>query len=176
MIYDLMNIARLEFSDTTEKSPETSTDTELYCLRHRPDDERLMVQCDQCDCWYHGLCVGVSSEDVTTMDKFICPSCMGGMVINRLCLFFRNNEEEAAPPAQPFPGAAGNPQRRRGSRGPSSIYPFLGCHVRSRTMRGHVTLAHLHPVFRRSLLPRWGPASGTEYYCGWSIICWDREK
>lgn len=62
VINDLMNIARLEFSDTTEKSPETSTDIELYCLCHRPDDGRLMVQCDQCDCW---------SEDVTTMDMSV---------------------------------------------------------------------------------------------------------
>lgn len=36
-----------------------------------------MVQRDQCDCWYHGLCVGVSSEDITTMDLFICTSFMG---------------------------------------------------------------------------------------------------
>lgn len=34
------------------------------------------------------------------MDQFICPTCMGGVVINRLCLFFSNNdnhEEEEAP-------------------------------------------------------------------------------
>lgn len=64
-------------SDTTEKWPETSTDTELYCLCHRHDDKRLMVQCDQCDCWYHGSCVRVSSEEITIMDLFIWPSYMG---------------------------------------------------------------------------------------------------
>uniref|UniRef100_A0A8W8MEI4 PHD-type domain-containing protein n=1 Tax=Magallana gigas TaxID=29159 RepID=A0A8W8MEI4_MAGGI len=105
-------------SDTTEKSPETSTDTELYCLCHRPDDGKLMVQCDQCDCWYHGL----------------------------------DYDEGEAPQAPPPPGAA----RRRGSRGPSSTCPFLGCLVRTRTMRNHVTVAHLHPVFRRSVPPEAG--------------------
>lgn len=160
--------------DTTEKSPETSTDTELYCLCHRPDDGKLMVQCDQCDCWYHGLCVGVSPEDVTTMDQFECPTCMGGMSINRLFLFYRDNDdydEEEAPQAHPFPGAAG----RRGSRGPGSTCPFLGCLVRTRTMRNHVTVAHLHPVFRRSVPPEAGPASGTACSCGWPTTCWEKE-
>lgn len=95
------------------------------------------------------------------MDQFICPTCMGGVVINRLCLFFSNNdnheEEEAPPPAHPLPGAAGDPcprqRRRRGSRGPDSVCPFLGCVGRTRKMRDHVTLVHLHPVFRGSVPP-----------------------
>lgn len=114
-----------------------------------------MVQCDQCDRWYHGLCVGVSPEDATTMDQFVCPTCMGGISINRVFLFYRDDDdydEEEAPQAPPPPGAA----RRRGSRGPSSTCPFLGCLVRTRTMRTHVTVAHLHPVFRRSVPPEAG--------------------
>lgn len=66
---------------------------------------------------------------------------------------------EGAPPlAQPLPGAAEEscPDYRRsirGSRLPESVCPFLGCVERSRKMRDHVTLKHLHPVFRRSVPP-----------------------
>lgn len=58
----------------------------------------------------------------------------GGVVITRLCLFFKddnNHEEEAAPPTHPLLEAAGDPhphqRRRRGSRGPDYVCPFLGC-------------------------------------------------
>lgn len=82
------------FFDIIEKLLEIFIDIEFYCFCYCFDDGKLMVQCDQCDCWYYGLCVGVLLEDVIIMDKFICLFCMGGMVINWFCLFFRNNEEE----------------------------------------------------------------------------------
>lgn len=82
----------------------------------------------------------------------------GGLLINRLCLFVQKRQRSrggSIPAGPPFTGAAGNPcplqRRRRGSRGPSSACQFVGCVVRTRTMRGHVTLVHLHPVFRRSV-------------------------
>lgn len=97
----------------------------------------------------------------------------GGVVITRLCLFFKddnNHEEEAAPPTHPLLEAAGDPhphqRRRRGSRGPDYVCPFLGCVERTRKMRDHVTLVHLYSVFRRSVPPKVG--AGLRY----RILVW----
>lgn len=38
-----------------------------------------MEQCNQCDCWLHGSRLGVSAKEVSTMDQFICPTCMWGV-------------------------------------------------------------------------------------------------
>ena len=45
----------------------------LMCIVvcRRPDDDRLMVQCDQCDGWFHGECVGVTTQVVANLDQYI---------------------------------------------------------------------------------------------------------
>lgn len=98
------------------------------------------------------------------------------IVKNRLCLFFRNNnnhdEGAAPPPASPSPGAVGDPcpyphSRRRDSRGPDSVCPFLGCVERSRKMGDHVTLGHLHSCSGwRATCWEWGPP-----YWTWPAMC-----
>ena len=50
-------------------------DTELYCVcRQSWDGNSLMVQCDQCQDWFHPKCVGVSTKEAKD-NPFICPSC-----------------------------------------------------------------------------------------------------
>ena len=44
------------------------------CFCRRPDDSRLMVQCDQCDGWFHGECIGVTTQEDADLDQYICPS------------------------------------------------------------------------------------------------------
>ena len=36
---------------------------------------RFMIQCDVCEIWYHGSCVGVEEEEAELMDKYICDLC-----------------------------------------------------------------------------------------------------
>ena len=74
-------------SSTSTQSPDPSSDTDVYCFCRRPDDGRLMVQCDQCDGWFHGECVGVTTQEVADLDQYICPACMGdGGQLRCLCL------------------------------------------------------------------------------------------
>ena len=50
-------------------------DVELYCVCRQPwDGNSLMVQCDQCQDWFHPKCVGVSTKEAKD-NPFICPSC-----------------------------------------------------------------------------------------------------
>ena len=67
-------------TSTNTQSPDLSSDTEVYCFCRRPDDGRLMVQCEQCDWWFHGGCISVTTQEVADLDQYICPSCMGVVV------------------------------------------------------------------------------------------------
>jgi len=48
---------------------------ELYCFCRQPYDERFMVQCDGCQEWFHGDCVGVKEED-NVGDEWRCSECL----------------------------------------------------------------------------------------------------
>jgi len=41
----------------------------------KQDDGSPMIGCDQCDDWYHWLCVGINSEPSENQDWF-CTRCM----------------------------------------------------------------------------------------------------
>ena len=63
-------------------SPETPSckDPSLFCLCLQPDDGRFMICCDQCNVWFHGDCVGITSAGEkrhAAMDdqRFVCPRC-----------------------------------------------------------------------------------------------------
>lgn len=38
-------------------------------------EEVEWVQCDKCENWYHIICVGISSEEASAVDEYICPDC-----------------------------------------------------------------------------------------------------
>ena len=60
---------------TSECKLQDNHSKELFCLCHQPEDGRFMICCDQCDKWYHGECVNVTSAAGQQMDMFICPTC-----------------------------------------------------------------------------------------------------
>ena len=35
-------------------------DNKLYCICHQPCGDLFMIQCDNCEEWYHGKCVDVT--------------------------------------------------------------------------------------------------------------------
>ncbi|XP_036388791.1 histone lysine demethylase PHF8 [Megalops cyprinoides] len=48
----------------------------VYCLCRLPYDvTRFMIECDICQDWFHGSCVGVEEEKATEIDLYHCPNC-----------------------------------------------------------------------------------------------------
>lgn len=39
-------------------------------------DEVEWVQCDKCENWYHVVCVGISAQDASKIDEYVCPYCI----------------------------------------------------------------------------------------------------
>ncbi|AQK67467.1 transcription factor jumonji (jmjC) domain-containing protein [Zea mays] len=44
----------------------------LYCICCKPDDNRAMIACDQCDEWYHFDCINLLGPPP---ESFFCPAC-----------------------------------------------------------------------------------------------------
>ena len=47
----------------------------LYCFCKQPDDGTIMIQCDVCDEWFHGRCVGITPGEALRIDKYFGPFC-----------------------------------------------------------------------------------------------------
>uniref|UniRef100_A0A8D3EDH6 Histone lysine demethylase PHF8 n=1 Tax=Scophthalmus maximus TaxID=52904 RepID=A0A8D3EDH6_SCOMX len=48
----------------------------VYCLCRLPYDvTRFMIECDNCQDWFHGSCVGVEEDKATEIDLYHCPNC-----------------------------------------------------------------------------------------------------
>ncbi|XP_072102311.1 histone lysine demethylase PHF8 isoform X1 [Mobula birostris] len=48
----------------------------VYCLCRLPYDvTRFMIECDVCQDWFHGSCVGVEEDKATEIDQYHCPDC-----------------------------------------------------------------------------------------------------
>ena len=48
---------------------------DIFCFCRKGDNGSFMVQCDGCDEWYHGDCVGVSPEEADLLKEYYCPWC-----------------------------------------------------------------------------------------------------
>ncbi|KAM4610872.1 histone lysine demethylase PHF8 [Polymixia lowei] len=48
----------------------------VYCLCRLPYDvTRFMIECDICQDWFHGSCVGVEENKAAEIDLYHCPNC-----------------------------------------------------------------------------------------------------
>ncbi|KAM9325164.1 histone lysine demethylase PHF8 [Gastrophryne carolinensis] len=48
----------------------------VYCLCRLPYDvTRFMIECDVCQDWFHGSCVGVEEDKASEIDLYHCPNC-----------------------------------------------------------------------------------------------------
>uniref|UniRef100_A0A670K800 PHD finger protein 8 n=1 Tax=Podarcis muralis TaxID=64176 RepID=A0A670K800_PODMU len=48
----------------------------VYCLCRLPYDvTRFMIECDVCQDWFHGSCVGVEEDAAADIDLYHCPNC-----------------------------------------------------------------------------------------------------
>ncbi|KAK3108400.1 hypothetical protein FSP39_007216 [Pinctada imbricata] len=61
----------------------SSNDRRLYCLcKTLEDPNKLMIQCDLCDDWFHPVCVSLDDEEARNISKWFCPGCFDVMKLN----------------------------------------------------------------------------------------------
>ncbi|EDV29726.1 uncharacterized protein TRIADDRAFT_19587 [Trichoplax adhaerens] len=52
------------------------SDQELYCICNGPyHDNEFMIQCDVCNDWFHGRCIGIEEYEASRIDTYHCPKC-----------------------------------------------------------------------------------------------------
>ncbi|XP_067672997.1 nucleosome-remodeling factor subunit BPTF-like [Haliotis asinina] len=48
----------------------------LYCICKTPyDDSKFYIGCDLCSNWFHGACVGITENQASSIDSYICEDC-----------------------------------------------------------------------------------------------------
>ncbi|XP_074602431.1 nucleosome-remodeling factor subunit NURF301-like [Brevipalpus obovatus] len=67
----------------SKKNTQEEDNTKLYCMCKQPYDESLFyIQCDTCQDWLHGKCVGIVSKEGQLLETYNCPRCDPNSVIN----------------------------------------------------------------------------------------------
>ncbi|KAI8992447.1 hypothetical protein BDB01DRAFT_778467 [Pilobolus umbonatus] len=62
-------------SPTKKTSINTRKDSSLYCICRRGyDGKEFMIECDQCQEWFHGSCIGLKPN--TSIDHYFCDDCL----------------------------------------------------------------------------------------------------
>ncbi|KAI9273698.1 hypothetical protein BY458DRAFT_507924 [Sporodiniella umbellata] len=73
---------------TTYKKKRASKPKKLYCICQQPYNGKPMVQCDQCEDWFHCACVHFDPEEQEDVD-WICDGCKGKPLSSfSFCPFF----------------------------------------------------------------------------------------
>jgi len=61
----------------------TEEDGELYCICRTPYNEsQFYVQCEKCEIWLHGRCIGLLSKEAEKIEVYLCPDCDSTSTIN----------------------------------------------------------------------------------------------
>ncbi|KAJ9125839.1 hypothetical protein QFC24_002623 [Naganishia onofrii] len=61
--------SKAAFDLTPARRDESDEDEELHCLCRKPEDGKTMIQCDDCDVWYHLACVKLRHVQVELIGK-----------------------------------------------------------------------------------------------------------
>ncbi|XP_046841097.1 lysine-specific demethylase 7A-like [Xenia sp. Carnegie-2017] len=72
--------------------------SDLYCICRQPYDEmQFMIQCDACDDWFHGSCVGIEEYQANDIERYHCPRCApkyGPLTLKRQENFHRHDSSD----------------------------------------------------------------------------------
>ena len=63
--------------DNKKQDSVEDNENEEYCICRKEDDGRFMIQCDSCEEWFHGHCVGLSKKEGNELNEYKCPICSG---------------------------------------------------------------------------------------------------
>ncbi|CAF1278220.1 unnamed protein product [Adineta ricciae] len=62
-------------------SPTDANDEPRYCICQKREDELndqdndFMIECDGCNGWFHGKCIGLADRIADDIEKYFCPEC-----------------------------------------------------------------------------------------------------
>ena len=64
-----------QWKDNPKGEEEILSAGKEYCICRKPWEGRFMIQCDDCDEWYHGSCVDITPSDALNIDRYRCRDC-----------------------------------------------------------------------------------------------------
>jgi hypothetical protein len=61
-------------------SCEDPVSEQLYCICQKREDELneqddFMIECDGCNGWFHGKCIGLADRIADDIEKYFCAEC-----------------------------------------------------------------------------------------------------
>eukprot|EP01083_Nonionella_stella_P287263 977719_1 len=82
---EMLRVYAAQYSDDSSQSSDSdadevadSNDSELYCVCRQPYRKKdFMIACDRCEEWYHGKCIGISSNFSKLVEQYLCFKCAG---------------------------------------------------------------------------------------------------
>jgi len=89
LISDLLREHETFLVSSTDQTSKLKQAVCSYCICRRPYDG-FMIGCDECDEWYHGLCIGISESQAEKCDKYICLRCSIKKHYYQFCLSIAN--------------------------------------------------------------------------------------
>eukprot|EP00741_Cyanophora_paradoxa_P021500 tig00021357_g20756.t1 len=67
--------APAESSRGSARGADSGKNAERYCICRSTESSGFMIQCDECEDWFHGKCVKISRTQAKTLTKYKCPLC-----------------------------------------------------------------------------------------------------
>eukprot|EP00053_Salpingoeca_punica_P016602 m.157467 g.157467 ORF g.157467 m.157467 type:complete len:369 (+) comp17005_c3_seq3:2150-3256(+) len=96
-----------EGASAQKKKKARTDEEEVFCICRKPfDGKAFMIQCETCDEWYHGSCVGVTKKQAKDIEAYKCARCL-------------------QPPAPHQQDSTTMPQHPTGSSGQQSLHALL---------------------------------------------------
>ncbi|TMS37898.1 hypothetical protein L596_004736 [Steinernema carpocapsae] len=73
----MAEVAKLRAMKSKQKLEEKlKTEKKTYCLCESTDDQRFMIQCDECQMWYHCDCMEITRTMAKKIEHYYCPKCI----------------------------------------------------------------------------------------------------
>lgn len=64
-----------QWKENLQTEEEILSSGKEYCTCRKRWEGRFMIQCDDCDEWYHGSCVDIFPTDALDIDRYRCRDC-----------------------------------------------------------------------------------------------------
>uniref|UniRef100_A0A1I7YJE2 CXXC-type zinc finger protein 1 n=1 Tax=Steinernema glaseri TaxID=37863 RepID=A0A1I7YJE2_9BILA len=73
----MAEVAKLRAMKSKQRQEEKmKTEKKTYCLCESTDDQRFMIQCDECQMWYHCDCMNITRTMAKKIEHYYCPKCI----------------------------------------------------------------------------------------------------